>query len=212
MVKGSGANTLLNTTVSAIKGRKGKYILQASTNGAIANIEEAFDTVVLAAPLQFSGIDLQKDLLKRRPDEIPYVTLHVTLFASPLRLSAAYFKLEEGAKVPTSVFTTLSPNEDPNDRQNIVGKNNFFSFSTLKTVTNPKSMKKEYIYKIFSPEIVTPELLGSLLGIQRTCLTRPIYLLDTNVFSQCPPISLPANGYLGIILMSGAPILMSFLV
>jgi prenylcysteine oxidase / farnesylcysteine lyase len=198
MIKASSANIQLNTTVTGIKRLKSKYILQTSMKGATPRIEGTFDTVILAAPLQFSGIDLQYGIVKRKPDEIPYVKLHVTLFSSPLKLSAAYFKVEEGSKVPTVVLTTLSPDDDPNDRQNIVGKTGFFSISTLKTAMNPKSMEKEYIYKIFSPEKVTPELLGSLLGVQRMYLIASGQLKVTQLYAnkslQCPPIFPLANG------------------
>lgn len=170
MLKAAGASVLLNTTVTGLEKKNGKYTLQVSPSkdspelGVITN--KAFDTVVLAAPLQFSGIEVQKDLLKHVPDEIPYVTLHVTLFTSPLRLSGARFNLKEGAEVPTTVLTTLSPEEDSGNRDKIVGKSGFFSISTLKAITNPKTMGKEYVYKIFSPEKVTEEFLSSLFGIQ----------------------------------------------
>lgn len=170
MLKSSGASVSLNTTVTGLKKQSGKYTITLSsqeTTGTDSATERTFDTVVLAAPLQFSGIKVQKNLLKHAPDEIPYVKLHVTLFTSPLRLSGAHFNLKEGAEVPTTILTTLSPDEDPSSRDKIVGKSKFFSISTLKATTNPKTLEKEYIYKIFSPEKVTEELLSSLFGIKR---------------------------------------------
>ena len=88
MLKSSNASILLNTTVEEITKQKGKYNIKSSSKDAISHDiytnEEPFDTVVLAAPLQFSDIKVEKDLLKRTPDEIPYVTLHVTLFTRPI--------------------------------------------------------------------------------------------------------------------------------
>jgi prenylcysteine oxidase/farnesylcysteine lyase len=171
MLKTAGASILLNTTVTGLKKKNGKYLVQISSSkdspDAGATTDKTFDTVVLAAPLQFSGIEVQRDLLKHVPDKIPYVTLHVTLFTSPLKLSGAHFNLKEGADVPTTILTTLSPDEDPGNRHKIVGKSGFFSISTLKAITNPKTLAKEYVYKIFSPEKVTEEFLSSLFGIQR---------------------------------------------
>jgi prenylcysteine oxidase / farnesylcysteine lyase len=171
MLKAAGASVLLNTTVTSLEKKNGKYnVLVSSSKGfpdVGASTIKSFDTVVLAAPLQFSGIEVQKDLLKHVPDEIPYVALHVTLFTSPLKLSGAHFNLKEGTEVPTTVLTTLAPGEDPGNRHKIVGKSGFFSISTLKAITNPKTLGKEYVYKIFSPEKVTEEFLSSLFGIQR---------------------------------------------
>lgn len=171
MLKASGASVLLNTTVTELEKKNGKYTVQVSSSkdspDAGATTNKAFDTVVLAAPIQFSRINVQKDLLKHVPDEIPYVTLHVTLFTSPLKLSGAHFNLKEGAEVPTTILTTLSPDEDPGNRHKIVGKSGFFSISTLRAITNPNTLGKEYVYKIFSPEKVTEEFLSSLFGIQR---------------------------------------------
>jgi prenylcysteine oxidase/farnesylcysteine lyase len=178
MIKASGASVLLNTAVTGLEKKNGKYTVQVSSSqdslDVGATTDKAFDTVVLAAPLQFSGIEVQEDLLKNVPDKIPYVTLHVTLFTSPLKLSGAHFNLKEGAEVPTTILTTLSPDEDPGNREKIVGKSGFFSISTLRAITNPKTMGKEYIYKIFSPEKVTEEFLSSLFGIQRKSCDIPL--------------------------------------
>jgi len=171
MLKAADATVLLNTTVTSLEKKNGKYNVQVSSSKGSPDVGvttiKPFDTVILTAPLQFSGIEMQKDLLKHVPDEIPYVTLHVTLFTSPLKLSGAHFNLKEGAEVPTTVLTTLGPEEDPGNRHKIVGKSGFFSISTLKAITNPKTLGKEYVYKIFSPEKVTKEFLSSLFGIQR---------------------------------------------
>ena len=169
MLKASNASILLNTTVSGISsGSEGKYNIKTSSqdaSGALRNNEEQFDTVVLAAPLQYSGIELEKELLKRTPDEIPYVTLHVTLFTSPKTLDPVYFNLKPGAEVPSSVLTTLPPDEVPASPEDGVGSPGFFSISTLRVVINPNTLEKEYLYKIFSPKKVTSEFLTNILGV-----------------------------------------------
>jgi len=127
--------------------------------------EESFDTVVLAAPLQFSGITTEKDLLKHTPDYIPYVKLHVTLFTSPYPLNGAYFNVAPGAEVPTTILTTLPTDEVPENPEKGVGSPGFFSISTLRTVVNPKTLHKEYLYKVFSPEELTFKFLSGILGV-----------------------------------------------
>ena len=129
------------------------------------NNEEPFDTVVLAAPHQYSKIEFEKGLLKRTPDEIPYVTLHVTLFTSTRALDPVYFNLTPGAEVPSSILTTLPPDEVPETPEDGVGSPGFFSISTLRQVINPKTLEKEYLYKIFSPKKVTSEFLSGILGV-----------------------------------------------
>jgi len=171
MLKAAGASVLLNTTVTGLEKKNGKYNVQITSSqdsmDAGPTTSKIFDTVVLAAPLQYSGIEVEEGLLKNVPDEIPYVTLHVTLFTSPLKLSGAHFNLKEDAEVPTTILTTLSPDEDPGNQQKIVGKSGFFSISTLRAITNPKTMEQEYVYKIFSPERITEEFLSSIFGLQR---------------------------------------------
>ena len=169
MLKASNATVRLNTTVGAISKEKGKYTVKAlakdsiPVDGVLPYSEESFDTVVLAAPLQYSDIKVEKGLLKYTPDEIPYVKLHVTLFTSPHPLSGAYFNLAPGAEVPTTILTTLPPDEVPESPEKGAGSTGFFSISTLRTVINPKTLQKEYLYKIFSPEALTSEFLSAIL-------------------------------------------------
>lgn len=174
MLKASNATVMLNTTADAITKQKGKYIVKTlakdalSVGGIVPYNEESFDTVVLAAPLQYSDIKLEKDLLKHIPDEIPYVKLHVTLFTSPNPLNGAYFNLTSDAEVPTTILTTLPPDEVPETPEKGAGSTGFFSISTLRTVINPKTLQKEYLYKIFSPEKITAEFLSNILGAPGT--------------------------------------------
>ncbi|KAJ9148661.1 Prenylcysteine oxidase [Pleurostoma richardsiae] len=177
MVKKTGASISLNTTVSSIAladhapgSAQSKYIIKTRDADIAAGAEDttnaiAFDDVVLAAPYQFSGIKITADT-DDIIDEIPYVQLHVTLFASPLKLSAEFFNLAANAKVPTTVLTTLGPGDNATSGASGAGKAGFFSISTLRTIKNPKTGKAEYLYKVFSPTKLTSEWLSSLLGVE----------------------------------------------
>jgi len=170
MLNASGATVLLDTAVRSLQKDKGLYTLvSAPVNGTIA-LSQQFDTVVVAAPFQFSGIKIAEGLVTKLPDEIPYVKLHVTLFASPLKLNGAHFNLKPKDVVPDTILTTLSPSEDWSSGKEIVGKSGFFSISTLRRVLNPHTNSTEYVYKIFSPEPIEPSFLASLFGIPRVSL------------------------------------------
>jgi prenylcysteine oxidase/farnesylcysteine lyase len=173
MLNSSKALTLLNTTVTSITRSSGKYNIKTSTPSldspdVLLSNSEPFDTVVLAGPLQYSDISIQKGLLKRIPDSIPYVTLHVTLFTSPHTLSGSFFNLTPGTAVPSTVLTTLPPNVVPANSTHGVGPSKFWSISTLRKVINPTTLEKEYLYKIFSPSPITPSFLSSLLNTSIT--------------------------------------------
>jgi prenylcysteine oxidase/farnesylcysteine lyase len=166
MVTKSGAHVNLNTPVSSISvGTKPgaanpKYLV----NGGSAGV--AFDNVVLATPYQFSDIKTSDDVIQTAIDEIPYVKLYVTLFASPFTLSAEYLGLQPGAQVPTTVLTSFSKAADGSSGLEGAGKAGVFSISTLRSITNPTTGKTEYLYKIFSPMEVTSEFLSSVLGVE----------------------------------------------
>ncbi|KAL3426228.1 prenylcysteine oxidase [Phlyctema vagabunda] len=169
MLKASNATVHLNSTVTNISKQNGKYVIKTSspdaTTGEVNTIEEPYDTVVLAAPLQYSDIEIEEGLLKHTPDKIPYVQLHVTLFATPLTLSPAYFNLAPDAPVPNTILTTTPPKEDLGNSNDGVRKAGFFSISTLRNVINPKSLEEEYLYKIFSPEKLTSDFLSDIFAV-----------------------------------------------
>jgi prenylcysteine oxidase/farnesylcysteine lyase len=173
MLNASSATTLLNTTVTSISKSKSKYSVKTSTSDSLTGAElineEPFDTVILAAPIQFSSIDLPKGLLKRTPDEIPYVTLHVTLFTSPHALNQTYFNLSPTDEVPSSILTTLPKDAPPPSKpEDSVGSPGFFSISTLRKMINPETLEIEYLYKIFSPKAVTSTFLSQILNVDGT--------------------------------------------
>ncbi|KAI1385691.1 prenylcysteine oxidase [Hypoxylon trugodes] len=178
MVADSQAHVSLNTTVTAItkesspgsESKSPKYQIKTKATGSTADEDETypvtFDKVVIAAPYQFSGISHDDDVIAHPVDSIPYVTLHVTLFASPYRFSPEFFGLEPTSKVPISVLTTLGEDEEAKPGSEGAGNAGFFSATLVKVVTNSKTNNTEYVYKIFSPDKVTPEFLSRLLGVQ----------------------------------------------
>ncbi|ORY15824.1 prenylcysteine oxidase-like protein 1 precursor [Clohesyomyces aquaticus] len=162
MLKAS-ATTHLNTTVNQIsKQLDGTYAVTTSSGDTTL-----FDTVILAAPLQFSKLVIDP-APKHVPDQIPYVKLHVTLFASPHKLDPAFFNLAPGKLVPQFVLTTLPPNEYFGPNPDGVGLPGFFSISVVGAGLNPHSTPKnrpEFIYKIFSPKAVDADFLSKILGV-----------------------------------------------
>jgi prenylcysteine oxidase/farnesylcysteine lyase len=161
MLKSSSSiTTHLNTHVTQIsKQYDGTYHL--SVNDTIST----FDEVVLAAPLQFTNLTISP-APNHTPDVIPYVKMHVTLFASPLKLDPSAFNLGPGESVPQYVLTTLPASEKPLDGN--PGSPGFYSISMHYTALNRQSSspRQEYIYKIFSVEPITAGILSHILGHQ----------------------------------------------
>lgn len=165
MVRSSKAiSTHLNTTVARIsKQPDGTYTLTTSDGK-----QSTFDDVVLAAPLQFSGLVIDPPP-KHTPDQIPYVKLYVTLFATPYKLDPLAFNLGAGEDVPQYVLTTLPPGAQHDD-SDPAGKPGFFSISIVKSGINTITPmpRKEHIYKIFSPRPVDAAFLSRVLGREVT--------------------------------------------
>lgn len=172
MLAASAATVTLNTSVSSIAlgtkpgAKYPKYWVNTKSGGGEASAGVAFDNVIIATPYQFSDIKAPEDVLQTTIEEVPYVKLHVTLFASPFRISPEFLGLQPGAKVPTTVLTTYADAADGTSGVEGAGKTGFFSISTLRAVTNPTTGKDEILYKIFSPTQVTPEFLSSVLGVK----------------------------------------------
>ena len=159
MLKSSSSiKTHLNTPVSWIL-RQDDGTYHISANGSTF----AFDEVILAAPLQFTNLTISP-APKHKPDVIPYVKLHVTLFASPFKVDPAAFNLGPGEPVPQYILTTLPTSEKPGDGN--PGSPGFYSVSMHHTSLNHRATppRQEFIYKIFSVEPVTSTLLSHLLG------------------------------------------------
>jgi prenylcysteine oxidase/farnesylcysteine lyase len=182
MVKRSGAKAVFNSLVTDITAHdNGTYTVQSkhavsnnigqdghfdTADAFSASSQQAhFDTIIMATPLQFSNITLHP-LLSDPPDPVSYVTLHVTLFTSPHRLSPAFFGLEDQKYVPEAILTTLPEGVDLGNARGVdaVGPAGFWSISTLRSIRPAGSAETQYLYKIFSPAPVTGSWLSSILG------------------------------------------------
>ena len=158
MLKDS-ATTHLNTSIASISRQPDQTYHLTTSSGEVG----IYDDVVLAAPLQFSKLTIDP-LPKRLPDHIPYVKLHVTLFASPHKLDPAAFNMGPGKQVPQFVLTTLPPDEDHGSNPDGVGSPGFFSISIVSTGINPHQQRPEFVYKIFSPNHINSTFLSKVLG------------------------------------------------
>lgn len=169
MLNSSQANVNLNTAVTSIKRNSNGTFTVSHVHDNHSPEQSLFDDVVIAGPFQESGIAISPPL-DHVPDTIPYVTLHVTLFSSPHRLSPRFFNLED-TEVPETVLTTLPQGLDLGPREDGVGPSGFWSISTLAKVQPPAeheasdTPQEHYVYKIFSPERPTAEFLASVLGV-----------------------------------------------
>lgn len=177
MVKRSSAAFHPDTTVTSITAQKNgdvdttasKYTISTQKTRSEDQAEvypTAFDKVVVAGPWQYSGIEVAEDLIQPAIDEIPYVQLHVTLFTSPLKLSPSFFNLPPGEEAPTAVLTTMHPNDKAEPGAGAAGTAGFFSVTTHRVVTNPKTSGEEYLYKVFSPAVLDAAFLSKILGAQ----------------------------------------------
>lgn len=126
-----------------------------------------YDEVVLASPLQFSKLVIDP-APKYTPDQIPYVKLHVTLFASPHKLDPSAFGLAPDKPVPVHVLTTLHPSET-NASDPSAGPG-FNSISVVHAGVNnlTSTPRSEYVYKIFSFMPIGAAFLSRYLGVPVT--------------------------------------------
>ncbi|KAI0964954.1 prenylcysteine oxidase [Xylaria arbuscula] len=173
MVKASKADVHLNSAVIGITlNADQKYQITTEKElGQTASQETklhpvTFDDVIIATPFQFANISTDTNLIQHPIDNIPYATLHVTLFASPYKFSPAFFGMPPASDVPVSVLTTLGADEKARPGKAGAGKVGFYSATLQRIVLNPRTHNPEYVYKIFSPETVTPEFLSQLLGVE----------------------------------------------
>ena len=165
MITAAGATVALNTSVKEIQRRGSSYTICSTSEQSSGeeSHDEEFDSVIIATPLQFSDISITS-ALDHTPDKIRYVKLHVTLFASPHKLSPTKFNLPADASVPGVILTTL-PNNAVTDNPT-TPLSRFFSISTLRSVRNPSHIppRREYLYKIFSRAPLDAPFMSELLG------------------------------------------------
>lgn len=176
-LKASQADVKLNSTVTAIaRNDDGTVRITSHQSGELDSAQTAqeatFNEVIIAGPLQYSGISISPPL-EHIPDDIPYVKLHVTLLSSPHQISPRYFGLSgPNARAPETILTTLPEGLDLGSSPHGVGPAGFWSISTLRTVDyhildngNERS-EQHYAYKIFSPERPTAEFVAQILDIE----------------------------------------------
>jgi len=158
MLEASGADVRLETQVGLVKKENnGKWTLSSTGDDGKMSVE-TFDEVVLAAPMQYSGIGFPIGTPKHRVDKVPYVDLHVTLFTSKHLLSPTAFGLGTQELVPQAVLTTL-----PKDGKGTPP--DFQSISLLREVISPHTYQTEYLYKVFSMQKPDSTFLGRILGL-----------------------------------------------
>jgi prenylcysteine oxidase/farnesylcysteine lyase len=158
MLNASSAHVRLNTSVTAINRNDNGTFTVSYNEDYQSTREDLFDEIVIAGPLQDSNITISPSP-NYLPRWIPYVTLHVTLFSSPHRLSGQFFNLAS-ASVPDVILTTLPHGVDLGSQQDGVGLSGFWSISTLSKVE-----QKHYVYKVFSPQRLTGEFVARILGV-----------------------------------------------
>lgn len=175
-LKASKADVKVNTTVTAVvRNEDGTVRLTSHPSNNLDSVQSSeeteFDEIVIAGPLQYSGISISPPL-EHIPDDIPYVKLHVTLLSSPHRISPRYFGLSgSNARAPETILTTLPEGLDLGSNPKGVGPADFWSLSTLRTVNLPvmkdgkEQQEQHYVYKIFSPERPTAEFVAEILEI-----------------------------------------------
>lgn len=163
MVTSSGAVRALATKAHSIT-RLATGDLEIEANPSAADSvpgdtwRATFDEVILAAPMQFSGIEWADTVgLLHRPDTIPYVRLHVTIFTSPHLLDPKAFGLAPTDRVPRSLLTTTPSADGP--------KPEFLSISLLRDVVNPETGELEYAYKVFTLHRIRTRFLRKVLGL-----------------------------------------------
>ncbi|KAK6349951.1 hypothetical protein TWF696_006207 [Orbilia brochopaga] len=163
MVQMSKAGMLFETTVTNIERAAGKktWIVKARKSTG-EELEDEYDDVIIATPYQFSNITSSSFT---PPETIKYVDLHVTLFASPYRLSPKYFNSDKEL-VPDMILSTLPGDADENTRE--VGLTGFWSVNILRTLDRQLEngvKRREYLYKIFSPTYWPDEKIYEMMGL-----------------------------------------------
>ncbi|KAK5800261.1 hypothetical protein VI817_002473 [Penicillium citrinum] len=176
-VKASNAEIRLDTTVTAIeRNNYGTVHITSHPTGDLDSAQSSevleYDEVVIAGPLQYSGISISPPL-DHIPDEIPYIKLYVTLFSTPHRISAAYFGLQgDNVHAPETILTTHPETNWPSDDPSGVGPAGFWSVSTLRTVTQTvikngeEHQEQHYVYKIFSPKRPSARMIAKMFDIE----------------------------------------------
>ncbi|CAB5396339.1 unnamed protein product [Rhizophagus irregularis] len=171
-VEFSGANLKLDTRVVKVTKLPSpdginnvKYVVKSKDGSS-----EEYHAIILAAPIQFTGIEFENMNLKIK--KIPYVTLHVTLVTG--HVNPAYFGRSKIEDIPEQIVTTNS------------GKCEFLSFAGKLRLPNG-----ETINKLFSHQELSDEMLDRLY-ISRSWTFRKVWksypkLLPNQTFPPLEP-------------------------
>lgn len=194
MMRISQAEVMLNTTALGLRKMDwGGWVVasQGQTEDDDFDYQE-FDTVILAAPYQFAGLEIKGDRLDYVPDELEYASVHVTLFKSRRKLSPAYFGLK--GEVPETVLTTLGGDEMEalagRTGAEGVGRVGFYSVTSVKRV--PRLIQgvivEEFLYKVVSPERIEEKMLHEILGAseEEKDIVPWIYRHEVSLTRVCP--------------------------
>lgn len=174
MLNASQADVYLKSKVDEIEigdpDKQERLKLKASGNAySTSSSDYGLDALIIAAPYHQTGIQFTPTP-KHVPDDIEYVTLHVTLFSSPHKLSPMAFNMTADEKIPDIILTTTPSSSSSagggGDSSNPTGPP-FFSISRIRTIKNPayNPPRAENVYKIFSPAPITASFLRHLLGL-----------------------------------------------
>ena len=150
---------------------------------------EEFDEVVIAAPWQFTSMNIQPEY---RFPELSWEKMHVTVFTSPNKLAPEAFGLRRGDHrgMPQRVLSTLNDSErnrlGGNSGEEGVGKSGWWSIEQVGTVArlistsaemsmescsptgppcmDPQSIRMENVFRIVSPSAIANETILKFLG------------------------------------------------
>ena len=123
-----------------------------------------FDVVIITAAPQFAQLTI-KPAPKNIPEEIPYVSLHVTLFSTPHRISPSFYEWKPHQQIPEVVLTTLQPH---NKGEPITQGVQLFSVSLLRRGLNIHASPPRYenVYKIFSSEPIDDVAFSKIFALE----------------------------------------------
>ncbi|CAI2183377.1 9495_t:CDS:2 [Funneliformis geosporum] len=173
-IEHSGANLKLNTRITKVtrlptpKGIKNdvKYAVKASDGTS-----EIFDAIILASPIQFTGIEFKNMDFKIK--EIPYVTLHVTLVVG--LINPAYFGRTKIEEVPNQIVTTNS------------GKCEFLSLGGKFQLPNGETVNKFFSHQELSDEMLDRLYTNRSWTFRKAWKSYP-KLLPNQTFPQLEPV------------------------
>jgi prenylcysteine oxidase/farnesylcysteine lyase len=160
MIDASHVDLRLNTSVTSIsKLTTGEWTVR-SKNRENETIEETYDSVILAGPLQYANLSIEPKL-SNEPTAKDYAKVYVTLFTSQKKLDPKFFGLRKKKLVPSTILTT--PNETGATDATFFGIHYITSFpEILRPCAN--GMRAEYLYKVFSAEPLADESIKAMIG------------------------------------------------